>query len=93
MAKRIAILIGIAAMGALASGCTIGVKEKVLPVWCSHEPIPESVKGIPVIHTNRPIPCVIKKHNLLFKADCGGMVPVPMPLYERMLKAYNGTSD
>jgi len=82
------LLLSILALPVLA-GCVVGVKERVIPLWISHEPIPESVDGIPVIHTNKPIPCTIRGKGIYFKTDCGGMVPVPMALYDRMLKAYN----
>ena len=56
----------------------------------SPRPIPEAVRGTPVVATNEKIPLVILDHPKdHFKQNVGGYVLVDPWFYELLLKIYN----
>lgn len=75
------------------TGClTIGVKEKNSIVMVSPVPIPEAVKGAPMVLTNKKILLtILNKPDITFEQNIGGYVLVDPWFYARLLEAYRGS--
>ena len=73
------------------TGClTLGIKQKNNLVMVSPRPIPEVIKGTPVIATNEKIPLVImNKKDITFKQNVAGYVLIDPWFYDLLITKYN----
>ena len=73
------------------SGCSIGVKEIVRPIYCGFAKTPLELKGAVRIATNRKIKVtVVSKTDVDTEMDLGGMIAVRSVDLAELIRRANG---
>jgi len=71
------------------TGCSIGTKTKHSTVFVKPTPIPEAVKGAPIIATNQKIKlAILNIPDKTFEKDIGGYVVVDQDFYKLLIESY-----
>jgi hypothetical protein len=74
----------------VVSGCTLGVKKQTEMLFISPVPIPEAVKGAPVIAENRKIRlAVMDRPDTTYTQKVTGYVLVDPWFYDKLIKNWN----
>ena len=90
VARALLLTMIITAFMVVASGCSVGIKEKHTLVMVSPVPIPDAARGVVIIGTDDLIPlAILDQPTAKFKRSIAGYVVVDPWFYDKLIKQWN----